>query len=87
MMIFIYRRINIIHYIACLCACGHRISILRTPAQSQIDVEPLSIIGSKHFHQQVINEHSFTERPGEGGQEEVVQQGCHKLAGYLYTMR
>ena len=54
-----------------------------TPSQSQINAEPFFVIGSKNFNQQVINEHSFTERPGEGGQEEVVQQGCHKLAGSL----
>ena len=44
-----------------------------TPSQCQIEVDPLSVICSKHFNQKYVNEDSFTECPGEGGQEEVVQ--------------
>ena len=56
---------------------------LLTPSQCQIEVDPLSIISSKHFHQKDVNEDCFTECPGEGSQEEVVQQGCHNFAGIL----
>ena len=55
-----------------------------TPSQCKIEVDPLSVIGSKHSHKKDVNEDSFTECPSEGGQEEIVQQGCHKLAGTLY---
>ena len=44
-----------------------------TPSQCQIEVDPLSVICSKHFNQKDVNEDSFTQCPGEGGQEEVVQ--------------
>ena len=56
-----------------------------TPSKGEIKVDPFSVVGSKHCLQKVVNEDSFTECPGEGGQEEVVQQGCHKLAGTLYN--
>ena len=60
---------------------------LLTPSQCQIEVDPLSGISSKHFHQKDVNKNSFTECPGEGSQEEVVQQGCHNLAGILVKRR
>ena len=44
-----------------------------TPSQCQIEVDPLPVICSKHFNQKYVNENSFTQCPGEGGQEEVVQ--------------
>ena len=44
-----------------------------TPSQCQIEVDPLSVICSKHFNQKNVNEDSFTQCPGEGGQEEVVE--------------
>ena len=56
---------------------------LHTPSQCQIEVDPLLVIGSKHFHEKDVNEDSFTECPGEGGQEEVVQQSRDKLTGTL----
>ena len=46
---------------------------LLTPSQCQIEVDPLSVICSKHFDQKDVNKDSFTHCPGEGGQEEVVQ--------------
>ena len=57
--------------------------MILTPSQCQIEVDPLFVIDSKHSHQKDVNEDSFTQCPGEGGQEEVVQQGCHKLTGTL----
>ena len=45
---------------------------LLTPSQRQIEVDPLSVICSKHFDQKDVNKDSFTQCPGEGGQEEVV---------------
>ena len=67
----------IIQYNACDDDCLH------TPSQCQIEVDPLLVICSKHSHQKDVNKDSFTQCPGEGGQEEVVQQGCHKFAGIL----
>ena len=61
--------------------------ILLTPSQCQIEVDPLSGISSKHFHQKGVNEDSFTECPGEGSQKEVVQQGCHNLTSILVKGR
>ena len=60
---------------------------LLTPSECQIEVDPLSLVGSKHFHQKDVNEDSFTECPGEGSQEEVVQQGCHNFADILVNGR
>ena len=60
---------------------------LLTPSQCQVEVDPLSLVGSKHFHQKDVNEDSFTECPGEGSQEEVVEQGCHNFAGILVNGR
>ena len=61
-------------------ACG-------APSQCQIEVDPLSLIGSKHSRQKDVDEDSFTQCPGEDGQEDVVQQGCHNLAGILVKRR
>ena len=58
-----------------------------TPSQCQVEVDPLSLIGSKHSRQKDVDEDSFTQCPGEGGQEDVVQQGCHNLAGILVKRR
>ena len=69
--------IRIAQHIKCTVAPIH------TPSQCQIDVEPFSVIGSKYFHKKVVNEDSFTQCPGEGRQEEVVQQGSDKFAGSL----
>ena len=56
---------------------------LLTPSQCQIEVDPLSVICSKHFNQKDVNENSFTQCPGEGGQEEVVKKGSYYFAGIL----
>ena len=60
---------------------------LLTPSQCQIEVDPLFVIGSKNFDQKDVNEDSFTQCPGEGGQEEVVQQGSYNFAGILVKGR
>ena len=59
------------------------VAVLLTPSQCQIEEDPLLIVCSKHFHQKEADEYSFTQCPGEGGQEEVVHEGCHNLAGSL----
>ena len=61
----------------------NRLRDLHTPSQCQVDVEPFPVIGSKYFHKKVVNEDSFTQCPGEGSQEEVVQQGSDNFAGSL----
>ena len=61
--------------------------IMLTPSQYQVEVDPTSIICSKCFHQKNVNKNCFTECPGEGSQEEEVQQGCHDLAGILVKGR
>ena len=60
---------------------------LLTPSQCQIEVDPLFVIGSKNFDQKDVNEDGFTQCPGEGGQEEVVQQGSYNFAGILVIGR
>ena len=57
--------------------------LLLTPSQCQVEVDPLSVIGSKHLRYKDVDEDSFTKCPCEGSQEEVVQQGCHDRAGIL----
>ena len=61
--------------------------LLLTPSQCQVEINPLSVIGSKHLHNKDVDEDSFTQCPCECSQEEVVQQGCHDLAGILVEGR
>ena len=63
--------------------CTPDVVVLLTPSQCQIEEDPLFIVCSKHFHQKEADEYSFTQCPGEVGQEEVVHEGCHNLAGSL----
>ena len=76
-MLYIHACIHIRTY------CTPDVVVLLTPSQCQIEEDPLFIVCSKHFHQKEADEHSFTQSSGEGGQEDVVHEGCHKLAGSL----
>ena len=84
---FHYKEYTCCTYIhACIHKCTYctpDVVVLLTPSQCQIEEDPLLIVCSKHFHQKEADEYSFTQCPGEGGQEEVVHEGCHNLAGSL----
>ena len=54
-----------------------------TPSQSRVDVDPHSLVGSKHLDQKVVDHHGFTQHPGEDGQEQVVEEHSHKGARNL----
>ena len=81
-MFYIRDQFKALHYNN---TCSKRSNL--TPSQCQIEVDPLSVICSKHFYQKNVHKDSFTQCPGEGGQEEVVQQGCYNLAGILPIVR
>ena len=84
---FHYKEYTCCTYIhACIHKCTYctpDVVVLLTPSQCQIEEDPLLIVYSKHFHQKEADEYSFTQCPGEGGQEEVVHEGCHNFAGSL----
>ena len=67
------------------CAGGQTISnfLQPTPSESQVNVHPFPFIGVEHLHKKVVHHHSFTQHPGKGSQEEVVEQEGHYLASNL----
>ena len=54
-----------------------------TPAKGRVDVQPHPLVGPKHLHQEVVDDHSLTEHPGEDGEKQVVEEGSHEGTGDL----
>lgn len=55
----------------------------REAVAAQVVVLGAGVLALKHFHQQQIEVHTLQAQPGEGGQEEVVQQASEDGAGDL----
>ena len=58
-----------------------------TPTKSCEDVDPFTLVSSKHFDQEVVEYNSFAQHPTEGSQEEVVEKSGHNGAGRLWGER